>query len=36
LVGLAPAASLDGFPDNVPLRGVATIEKTLARWADTA
>lgn len=36
LVGLAPAASLDGFPDNVPLRGVATIEETLARWADTA
>jgi hypothetical protein len=36
LVGLTPAAALEGFPDDVPLRGVATIEQTLARWADTA
>jgi len=36
LVGLAPAAALDGFPDDVPLRGVATIEETLARRCDSA
>jgi glutamate formiminotransferase len=36
LVGLAPAAALDGFPEGVPLRGGATIERALARWADTA
>ncbi|MEO8969097.1 MAG: glutamate formiminotransferase [Solirubrobacteraceae bacterium] len=36
LVGLAPAAALDGFPDGVPLRGVDTIEAALARRANTA
>jgi glutamate formiminotransferase len=36
LVGLAPRAALDGFPAEVPLRGVATIEDTLARHARTA
>lgn len=36
LVGLAPQAALDDFPLEVPLRGVATIEETLARHARTA
>lgn len=31
LVGLAPAAALAGFPDTIPLRGLATIEDALAR-----
>jgi glutamate formiminotransferase len=29
LVGLAPAAALDGFPDHVPLRGRRTVEDAL-------
>ena len=29
LVGLAPRAAFDGFPDDVPLRGRATIEEAL-------
>jgi glutamate formiminotransferase len=36
LVGLAPQAALEGFPAEVPLRGVATIEESLARHARTA
>jgi glutamate formiminotransferase len=36
LVGLAPAAAFDGFPQDVPLRGYATIEQTLHRHAHTA
>lgn len=36
LVGLAPRVALDGFPRDVPLRGVATIEDALARHARTA
>jgi glutamate formiminotransferase len=36
LVGLTPRAALDGFPPEVPVRGVATIEETLARHARTA
>ncbi|HEY5187761.1 MAG TPA: hypothetical protein VII87_01915 [Solirubrobacteraceae bacterium] len=36
LVGLAPEAALQGFPADVPLRGVATIEETLARHALSA
>ena len=36
LVGLAPAAALAGFPDAVPLRGVATIEDALARHGSGA
>ena len=36
LVGLAPAAAFDGFPQDVPLRGYATIEQTLHRHARTA
>jgi glutamate formiminotransferase len=31
LVGLAPRAALDGFPEQVPLRGRATIEDALQR-----
>jgi hypothetical protein len=30
LVGLAPRAALEGFPDGVPLHGRATIEDALA------
>jgi glutamate formiminotransferase len=30
LVGLAPRAALEGFPDDVPVRGWATIEDALA------
>jgi glutamate formiminotransferase len=30
LVGLAPQAAFEGFPEQVPLRGYATIEDTLA------
>jgi glutamate formiminotransferase len=29
LVGLAPEAALEGFPDDVPLRNRATIEAAL-------
>jgi glutamate formiminotransferase/glutamate formiminotransferase/formiminotetrahydrofolate cyclodeaminase len=29
LVGLAPSAALEGFPDDIPLRGRATIEDAL-------
>jgi glutamate formiminotransferase / 5-formyltetrahydrofolate cyclo-ligase len=29
LVGLAPQAAFDGFPDDVALRGYATIEEAL-------
>jgi len=29
LVGLAPRAALEGFPEEVPLRGRATIEDAL-------
>jgi glutamate formiminotransferase len=29
LVGLAPRAALDGFPEEVPLRGRATLEDAL-------
>jgi glutamate formiminotransferase / 5-formyltetrahydrofolate cyclo-ligase len=36
LVGLAPEAAFEGFPADVPLRGYATIEDTLARRARTA
>jgi glutamate formiminotransferase / 5-formyltetrahydrofolate cyclo-ligase len=36
LVGLAPRAAFDDFPDNVPLRGYATIEDSLHRRAHTA
>jgi glutamate formiminotransferase len=36
LVGLAPEAAFDGFPQDVPLRGYATIEQTLRRHAHTA
>jgi glutamate formiminotransferase len=31
LVGLAPAAAFAGFPDDVPLRGLRTLEAVLAR-----
>jgi glutamate formiminotransferase len=31
LVGLAPRRALDGFPDDVPLRGRATLEDALQR-----
>lgn len=36
LVGLAPRAALAGFPADLPLRGRATIEDSLARRARTA
>jgi glutamate formiminotransferase len=36
LVGLAPQAAFDGFPDDVELRGYATIEDSLHRRARTA
>jgi glutamate formiminotransferase len=36
LVGLAPRDAFDGFPDDVPLRGYATIEDSLHRRAHTA
>jgi glutamate formiminotransferase len=36
LVGLAPEAAFDGFPDEVPLRGYATIEQSLQRRALSA
>jgi glutamate formiminotransferase / 5-formyltetrahydrofolate cyclo-ligase len=36
LVGLAPRAAFDGFPDDVPLRGYATIEDSLHGRARTA
>lgn len=31
LVGLAPRAALDGFPESIPIRGRATIEEALVR-----
>jgi glutamate formiminotransferase len=36
LVGLAPQAAFAGFPEDVPLRGYATIEDSLHRHARTA
>lgn len=36
LVGLAPRAAFDGFPEAVPLRGYATVEDSLQRRARTA
>jgi glutamate formiminotransferase / 5-formyltetrahydrofolate cyclo-ligase len=36
LVGLAPEAAFDQFPQDIPLRGYATIEETLHRHAHTA
>jgi glutamate formiminotransferase / 5-formyltetrahydrofolate cyclo-ligase len=36
LVGLAPEAAFDGFPQDIRLRGYATIEETLHRHAHTA
>ncbi len=36
LVGLAPRAAFDGFPADLPLRGYATIEETLAQRGHTA
>ena len=33
LVGLAPAAAFEGFPEDVVCRGRATIEDALARGA---
>jgi glutamate formiminotransferase/glutamate formiminotransferase/formiminotetrahydrofolate cyclodeaminase len=33
LVGLAPSAAFDGFPDAIPVRGRATIEDALAAAA---
>jgi glutamate formiminotransferase / 5-formyltetrahydrofolate cyclo-ligase len=33
LVGLAPRAAFEGFPEDLPIRGFATIEETLARSA---
>jgi glutamate formiminotransferase / 5-formyltetrahydrofolate cyclo-ligase len=36
LVGLAPRAAFEGFPDDLPLAGYATIEDTLAQRARTA
>jgi glutamate formiminotransferase len=35
LVGLAPEAAFDGWPDEIPLRGYATIEQTLHQHAHT-
>jgi glutamate formiminotransferase len=36
LVGLAPEAAFDQFPQDIPLHGYATIEETLHRHARTA
>jgi glutamate formiminotransferase len=36
LVGLAPEAAFEGWPDEIPLRGYATIEETLHHHAHTA
>jgi glutamate formiminotransferase len=36
LVGLAPEAAMTAFPQDVPLRGYATIEDSLLRRAHTA
>jgi glutamate formiminotransferase / 5-formyltetrahydrofolate cyclo-ligase len=36
LVGLAPEAAFAGFPDDLPLRGYATIEQSLQSRARTA
>jgi glutamate formiminotransferase / 5-formyltetrahydrofolate cyclo-ligase len=36
LVGLAPQAAFEGFPDDVPLRGYATIEDSLQSRPRTA
>jgi glutamate formiminotransferase len=36
LVGLAPEAAFDQFPEEIPLRGYATIEESLHRHARTA
>ncbi|HET8977940.1 MAG TPA: hypothetical protein VFN87_07270 [Solirubrobacteraceae bacterium] len=36
LVGLAPRAAFEGFPEDVPLRGYATIEDALQRRPRTA
>jgi glutamate formiminotransferase len=36
LVGLAPCAAFEGFPDDVPLRGYQTIEDALQSRAHTA
>ena len=36
LVGLAPRAAFEGFPEQVPLRGYATIEDSLHRRAATS
>ncbi len=36
LVGLAPGAAFEGFPEDLPLRGYATIEDALARGSHTA
>ena len=36
LVGLAPEAAFDGWPQEIPLRGYATIEETLHRRGHTA
>src|ERR1700722_13472105 len=33
LVGLAPRAAFEGFPQDIPISGFATIEETLARSA---
>jgi glutamate formiminotransferase len=36
LVGLAPRAAFEGFPRDLPLRGYATIEDTLAQRSHTS
>lgn len=36
LVGLAPRAAFEGFPEDLPLRGYATIEDALAQRGHTA
>jgi len=36
LVGLAPRGAFEGFPEDVPLRGYATIEDSLQSRARTA
>lgn len=36
LVGLAPRAAFDGFPNDLPLRGYATIEDALAERSRTS
>jgi glutamate formiminotransferase len=36
LVGLAPRAAFEGFPEGIPLRGYATIEGALAERGRTA